>query len=172
MLGNIVYEVPHKFINAVYTLYNSKYKSNPSVNGRIFEYLVCETLVQESIVPFYYQASFERVPNADFDIVLYDHNRPVVLTLKTSLRERYKQADLEGFALRQVYRGAESYLITLSGQEVGSIQTKIKKGDIAGLQGCIVASLAAYDAFLNRLKTRKFVKAEKVMPLMGQIITD
>jgi len=39
------------------------------------------------------------------------------LTIKTSLRERYKQADLEGLALKQVYRKSKTYLITLSGQE-------------------------------------------------------
>ncbi len=36
---------------------------------------------------------FERVPNADFDVVLYQSNSPVVLTMKTSLRERYKLND-------------------------------------------------------------------------------
>lgn len=72
----------------------------------------------EEIQPFYYQAKFHHVPPCKCDIVLYDDRRPVVLSVKVSLLERYKQADLEGIALRQVYRQARQYLITLNRQEV------------------------------------------------------
>ena len=146
-------------------MYNSKYTSNPSINGRIFEYLIAETLVQEKIIPFYYQAKFLLVPNADFDIALYHPQNPVVLTMKTSLRERYKQADLEGMALRNVYRGCETYLITLSESESLNITGKIQDSSIGGLDGCIVASEPEYDEFLKGLQKKTFSVAEPIEPI-------
>lgn len=50
---------PHRFIKNMYEKYKELYPSEPSINGRIFEYLVCETLAYKSIAPFYYQAVFE-----------------------------------------------------------------------------------------------------------------
>ncbi len=168
LLDSISYSKPHEFISRAYDNYRSKYPNNPSVNGRIFEYLVCETLAQENITPFYYQAKFERVPNADFDLVLYDPKQPVVLTMKTSLRERWKQADLEGIALKQVYRQARSYLLTLSSDEAGNIQNKIEAGDITGLEQCLVAKHSEYTKLVEELKKRRFTRAEKILPLDGR----
>lgn len=137
----------------------------------MFEYILCETLTREGILPFYYQAAFSLVPNADFDIVCYNPKRPVVLSAKVSLRERYKQADLEGTVLRQVYRRAESYLLTLSEAEALSVQDKIKEGDIGGLTQCVLADTPAYDELLAQLKTRDFSVMETITPLRGKLIS-
>jgi len=159
---------PHEFIAEAYRLYKDKHPNNHSINGRIFEYLVCETLMREGITPFYFQARFRFVPNADFDVACYNPKRPVVLSMKVSLRERYKQADLEGMALRQVYRNAESYLITLS-NEATLVSQKITEGDISGLAGCLIASNPEYTALLASLKKREFSVAIAVQPITGTV---
>lgn len=138
------------------------------MNGRFFEYLICETLAQENIAPFYFQAQFEYVPNADFDIVLYHRRTPVILTMKVSMRERYKQAVLEGWALWQVYGKAETWLITLNEQEARRVQRKINDGEVVGVNGCILASTPDYDLLLQRLKDRQFELAEPIIPLRGK----
>lgn len=161
------YAKPHEFVGGMYQRYLEKYPNNPSLNGRIFEYLICETLARHKIVPFYYQAKFKHVPNADFDVVLYDKLRPVVLTMKVSLRERYKQADLEGLALRQVYRQAASYLITLSDTEARKIEQKISEGSVSGLDRCVLANTPEYTELLNELAERSFSLAEVIMPISG-----
>lgn len=144
---------------------------SPSINGRIFEFLIAETLAQADVTPFYYQANFQLVPNADFDILLYDPREPVILTMKTTLRERYKQADLEGLVLKQVYRHAKSYLITLSEGEADSVNSKIEKGDVTGLERCIIASSEKYSEFIDNLKNKDFVVAELIQPITkGTII--
>ena len=165
------YESPHLFVREVWALYRElpKKTRNPSNNGRVFEYILCETLAREGILPFYYQTRFSLVPNADFDIVCYDPRRPVVLSAKVSLRERYKQADLEGMILRQVYRSAESYLITLSAGESQTVQRKIAGGEVAGLARCVLADSPDYDALLAELKTRTFSLSEAIEPLESGI---
>ena len=106
---------------------------------------------------------------ADFDIVRCDPRRPVVLSAKVSLRERCKQADLEGVILRQIYRSAESCLIALSGSESRAIQSKIESGDVAGLTRCVLADSPDYDALLAELKTRTFSLSEAIEPLASGI---
>lgn len=88
-------------------------------NGSILEYLVMVCLYSKKILPFYIQAKVSFVPNATYDIVLYNSDGyPITLSIKTSLRERYKQADLEGLALKNVHRRAKNYLITLSARNM------------------------------------------------------
>ncbi len=122
-------------------------------------------------MPFYYQASFERIPNACFDIVFYNLKAPIVFTIKTSLRERYKQSDLEGLALKQVYRKAKTYLITLSNKEIDGIKRKIKEGSITGIDECFLANEKEFDSLLKRLKEEDFIKAEKVLPIDGRFVS-
>lgn len=105
---------------------------------------------------------------ADFDIVRYDPRHPAVLSAKVSLRERCKQADLEGMVLRQVYRSAESYLITLSAGESRAVQNKIESGDVAGLTRCVLADSPDHDALLAELK-RTFSLSEAIEPLASGI---
>lgn len=136
----------------------------------MFEYLVCETLAHEGITPFYYQAKFAHVPNANFDVVCYHPKRPVALSMKVSLRERYKQADLEGLALRQVYRSAECCLITLSAGEAAWVSRKITDGDVAGLSRCVIANEPEYTELLGELKGQQFAHAASIMPITGRAV--
>lgn len=58
------------------------------------------------------------VPNVIYDLMFYTSERgPICISAKTSLRERYKQADLEAIALKYVHRKALSYLVTLQTNE-------------------------------------------------------
>ena len=163
------YTKPHEFVAEAYTQYLHDHGSNASVNGRLFEFIICETLVREGIVPFYYQAQFTLVPNADLDIVCYHPKHSIVLSAKVSLRERYKQADLEGLVLNQVYRNDRTYLLTLDSEQVG-VQKKIEAGDVAGLTACLRADLSTYDTLLDELKAETFSLADPIVPIEGRMI--
>lgn len=112
------------------------------------------------------------MPNVIFDIVLYDALRPVVLTTKTSLRERYKQADLEGTALLQVYRQAEVYLITMSSDESSNVINKIDDGSVTGITSCVLATDDAYIELLSKMKNRSFSEAIPIIPITGKYLID
>ena len=103
-------------------------------------------------------------PYTCFDIVLYQKKCPVVFSVKTSLRERYKQADLEAFALRQVYRNSKSFLITLS-EEWKSVQEKIDRVNLFALNQCLKADTLQYSEWLKSLKNQIFYPAKKVNPI-------
>lgn len=98
---------------------------------------------------------------------------PICLSVKTSLRERYKQADLEAIALKYVHRKALSYLITLEENEAKSVKAKIKSGDIIGLDDVIVATAPEFDELIKKLKEFEFSEPPTVKVIeSNQIITE
>ena len=158
-----------------YQAYKDSYGiKNRNRNGRIFELLILESLRRANIGPVYYQTKFHFVPNVEFDILLYHPKKPVVLSCKTSLRERYKQAVLEGFVLKQVYRNAQVYLLTLDRKEGTGLQRKIAALEVVGIDQCIVIEQDndEYDQLLSELRNVKFVVAESVEPLAARHFLD
>ncbi|QCT06819.1 hypothetical protein [Ruminococcus bovis] len=135
---------------------------NNSLNGIIFELIISSLLVKEGILPLHLQAQVAFVPNAKFDAVLYTAEGPIALSLKTSLRERYKQADLEAVALKYVHRKAENYLFTMDEQEANTVSRKIKNGDLLGLNQAILTTDDSFDSFITNLKTKCFMAPGKV----------
>lgn len=139
--------------------------------GILFEYLIACCLYSKKILPFYRQAKIGFVPNATYDIVLYNSlGYPITLSLKTSLRERYKQADLEGIALKNVHRRAKNYLLTLDEREYKGVKNKIEKGDVGGLDQIILATTQEFDELLTELAKMNFTKAEVIEIITGKII--
>ena len=162
--------LPHEFVKSSYDCYESNYPSNVSINGRIFEFLICEVLLQNGISPIYFQAKFAFIPNIDFDLICYDDKNPVSLSVKTSLRERYKQADLEAMALRQVYRNAECYLLVRTDEYAG-VRSKIQNGELFGLTDCMRADSPDFDDLVFSLKRRKFSIAKPITPIQGRPVS-
>ena len=158
-----------------YAEYRSRYNtSSPGMratNGAVFECLILEALLAEDVSPAYYQASVEHVPNVVFDIFLYHRKTPVVLSCKTSLRERWKQAHVEGIVLKQVYGGATSVLLTLSNEGYG-VQEKIRALEVHGLDACIVIApgRSEFDTLLERLRDYAVTTAEPVLPVEGRVV--
>ena len=155
-----------------YDMYLSAHGSNRSVNGKVFEGLILESLFRASILPAYFQASVEFIPGVKYDILLYHPKAPVVLSCKTSLRERWKQADLEGLALKQVYRGARSFLLTMNEDEGNRIQCKVADSQAVGLNECVVVRGKGdrFDQLLEDLKLTHFEEANAIIPVRGRVV--
>jgi hypothetical protein len=108
-----------------------------SMGGRWFEWAVLVAMKENKLTPVYWQAEFAPVPNNYNDVMVWSKEHgPVILSCKTSLRERYKQADLEAVALRQHYPNAKFFLITLdeNKKHVANVRKKIASKDLLALQ--------------------------------------
>ena len=160
------YNTPSEFIQAhwdQFLEYKQYNQVDRSTNGSVFEALICILLFRENILPIFSQVEVTFVPNARFDILVYsDNNRMFALSLKTTLRERWKQADLEAFALKNVHRTAKSYLITLSESEARNIKAKINSGGVLGLDDVVVANKTEFDDLIESLKTHSYSKPSKI----------
>lgn len=151
---------PSNFVKEIWCKYLSAGHNDNSINSKIFEYILSCVLINNNLLPFYVQAKVAFVPNADYDLLLYCKEKgPIVLSAKTSLRERYKQADLEAIALKYVYRKSESYLITIDKKEALNIQNKVIDGSVIGINKVIYAMSSLFDDFIDYLKTHNIEKA-------------
>ena len=94
----------------------------------------------------------------------------MILSAKTSLRERYKQADLEGIALKYVHRKAKSYLLTLSTREANTLKEKIKDGQIIGIDKIIDINTDDINELVAYIKTFKPQVAGSVQIISGNCV--
>lgn len=142
----------------------------PNLHGNIFEFIIYSLLFRENIRPFYTQAKVAFVPNVNFDALLYNQSAPVSLSLKTSLRKRYKQADLEAVALRYIYRRAKSYLLTMDTKEANVQKAKILSGDMMGFDEIIDCNTDDIDRLVANLKNMQFTTSIKIDTVEGKLI--
>ncbi len=169
----VEYDKPSDYISQYWKAYQKHSEGNNNLNGKIFEYILATLCVREGIIPIYMSAKVAFVPNVIYDLMFYTTERgPICFSAKTSLRERYKQADLESIALKYVHRKALSYLITLEEKEAKSVKEKIKSGDVIGLDDVIVATSTEFDILIEELKKFDFSEPPTVKVIeSNQIIT-
>lgn len=169
---NVAYSSPKDYVAKYMEAYQlSSTKKNASLNGSFFEIVIETLLYREGILPYYTQARAAFVPNVNYDVLLYSKSEPVSLSLKTSLRERYKQADLEAVALKYVHRKSKCYLLTIDKDEASRESSKIGAGDILGLDKIVYCFSDEFDVLIQELKQRTFSESEKVDVIEGNLIT-
>jgi hypothetical protein len=79
---------------------------------------------------------------------------------------------LEAIALKYVHRKALSYLITLEENEAKSVKSKIKSGDVIGLDDVVVATSNEFNLLIEELKSYQFSEPPVVRVIeSNQIIT-
>lgn len=169
----VEYQVPSDYIKKLWMKYESQPDRNANLNGKIFEYLLASLCIREKILPLYMGTKVAFVPNVIYDLMFYTSQRgPICWSVKTSLRERYKQADLESIALKYVHRKALSYLITLHEKEALRVKSKIETGDVIGLDNVIVATKPEFDDLVLELKSYHFKQPPTVKVIQSnQIVT-
>lgn len=167
------YENPTDYVTTYWNAFKHHQESNNNLNGKIFEYILATLFVREGLLPLYLSAKVAFVPNVIYDLMFYTVERgPICISAKTSLRERYKQADLEAIALKYVHRKALSYLVTLEENEAKSVKAKIKSGDVIGLDNVVVATSTEFNDLIKELKTFQFSNPPTVKVIeSNQIIT-
>ena len=169
---DIKYKTPSDYVN----LYWNKFKklNLTNLNGEMFEVILRTLFVREKFLPMYIQAKVAFVPNVNYDSLFYCKEcGPISISMKTSLRERYKQADLEAIALKYVHRKAKCFLLTLEEKEAQSVKDKIKSGEVIGLDKVIVCSKPEFNSFIRELKKLSLTEAGTIEIIKcNQIITE
>lgn len=167
---SVQYSAAHEYVEKYWNAYLETGKTSAVVNGKLFELIIETLLYREGILPYYIQAKAAFVPNVDFDVLLYAESEPVCLSIKTSLRERYKQADLEAVALKYVHRKAQCYLLTLEKNEASNVASKIENSEVLGLNGMIYCLSDELDELIASLKQKTFTESKTVEVITGQVV--
>lgn len=157
-LESIEIHQPSKYVEFIWNKAEKDDRLTRDVRGKFFELVIASCLIKNEILPFFWQAQLEFVPLANFDLVVYTEERgPVVLSLKTSIRERYKQAEFEAQAMKDVHRRAKNFLVTMEKDEAVSLQAKIDSGVLSGIDGVVVANEKSFDELIELLKSLSIV---------------
>lgn len=161
------------FLKKYWDRYEKQHQKRSAVlNGNVFETLVAILLQKKNLTPLFHQAHITFVPNVKFDLVVYSKEfGPIVLSIKTSLRERYKQVDLEGWILKQVHRQARTYLITADEKAATKVNTKIKKGEVMGIEEVVYAFGKEMDELVLTLGQLTLKKPGTADIMKGKILT-
>ena len=142
-----------------------------SAAGHWLEWATIVALREQKLTPMYWQAEFAAVPKNYNDVLLWSKEHgPVVLSCKTSLRERYKQADLEAVALRQHYPNARFFIVTIDADKrhVTNIRKKITGKELLALHAIYDETNA--DELLTFFKTLTLTDApDKVLCSATQV---
>ena len=162
---DIDYDKPTDYVRQYWNAFTKIPQSNNNLGGKVFELIIETLFLREGLMPLFSQAKVAFVPNVDFDILLYrlteqNERIPISISIKTSLRERYKQADLEGFALKNVHRKAKCFLLTMNHEEARNVNRKIMSGDVAGLDQVIVCDTDDFNIFMEALKDNNYVESD------------
>ena len=133
--------------------------SDKKARGSAFEFLIAFTLLRESVSPFYYQVAFNNIAWAEYDLLIYTEEiGPIVFSCKTSLRERWKQAEFEAQLLRRDYPKSRSFLITMDPKET-SVASKIKNGPKTGLEKVIRPNQPIFDRVIEEIRNYTIIPA-------------
>lgn len=155
--------LPHQQINLLWDTYKANCESNNNINGKVFEALIALVMLENNISPIYAQAKVIFVPNVNFDLILYSKEYgPISISAKTSLRERYKQADLESVSLKYVHRKARCFLVTMDKVEASRLGAKLNNGDLLGIDKIVMGNEQSFDEMIGFLSTITLVKPQAV----------
>lgn len=142
---------PSEFIKKYWAKYQDNFPSNQNINGKVFEELIAIALIRAGIMPFYMQAKVAFIPYVNYDLIIYSNDiGPISLSVKTSLRERWKQADLEAVALKYIHRKSKSFVITLDTDAVR--RRRVDPSEAMGINGFVLADTDELDKVLDEIR--------------------
>ncbi|NLK51938.1 MAG: hypothetical protein GX295_05790 [Syntrophomonadaceae bacterium] len=151
---------PSQFVTKLWSEYQaSPFTKSNNINGTMFEYILAAILIRHNLRPFHRGVKMAFIPNIEHDLILITTQKQVIsLSAKTSLRERYKQADLEAMALKNVHRKSLCYLLTLETHEAQVAKQKIKAGDALALDDVILVNDSEFDHLIDDLSKFSFIE--------------
>lgn len=149
---------PSMFLNNTFEKIEKKFKPNNALRGSIFEYLVMCIFFRNDINPFFYQVNLSFVHNVTFDFVLFDTNKkPIIISLKTSGKDSYKQVELESFVAKQVHKNCRTIYITYEDDAVRFIEKKKELSEIHNIDEIYSTQDKEFDKLIKDLSSRDYI---------------
>jgi hypothetical protein len=124
--------------------------SEKSLRGHAFQRLVVESLRLSGIDPIYTETYVTFVPVARFDIIIPTREQGIVnLSVKTTMRERWKQAEFEGVALKRVHRRSRVYVVNYDERETKARRKRINECE--AIDDFILCQSAGFDLLIQTI---------------------
>lgn len=160
-----VRDLPHNTFLDIWNAYEKSRSKTNNQRGKMFEFAVCETLINHGVKNLYYQCVLWSMPNDKLDICGWTSEEyPIIISCKTSVRERWKQADLEGRTLKGIFPKTRSYMLMENEKESTRLQQKINNHEVLGIDRVFNARTSDFDKLVKLLCKADLVKPTAIMP--------
>lgn len=125
-------------VRKIYEIECPKGNGSRNWNGYLLEALILKLLQTKiSADCIFTNCRLALIEDTKYDILLCATSKdgksqsPICLSIKTSLRERYKQAEIEGVIAKNVYKRCFTALLTMNSKELKSRKTDLHGIDMA-----------------------------------------
>ncbi|GAK73864.1 MAG: hypothetical protein QS2022_5110 [Candidatus Phytoplasma asteris] len=148
----------HNLLNEYLNNKQHNSQSQKVIRGKINEYFILLYFQHKGIINLYPQAYLFFIPDIKFDLVLFTETKRIMaFNFKTCLRDRYKQAMVEGQQLKKLDTRFEFYLLNNNETETQRLNNKINQGKVQGINKVINLFSNSANNFLQKLMTTKFI---------------
>ena len=106
-------------------------------SGTLFEMLIASVFIGGNFFPFYRRGELASARKIESDFLFWDETSkaPICIELTSTLRERYKLADLQAFKVKAKYPGAKFFQLTMDYKDASRRSSE----DFESLDGLIFA---------------------------------
>jgi len=146
--------IPSRFMESAYAKLSTGMARH---NGKLFEGLFLAILGRAGIAHVILDAEYGCLPYSTIDVAIYYEKKvPVLISLKSSLRERWKQSDLEFSRIKSLNPGAICAIATL--EDAGMPLRLLGENRLLGSDFIIDCRVPSHWAkFLSRITESKNV---------------
>jgi hypothetical protein len=149
----------YPYSRVVSTLWE-KAKQRRVASGALFELIVSACLYDAKVSTFYRHASLECCPKLESDLLVWSqYGEPWCIQLTSTLRERYKLADLQAFRMKSSYPNAVVFLLTMDQFDTA----KRARTDFESLDELIYCGNESFDLLMERLAFASAAKCERLL---------
>lgn len=144
--------IPSQFMESAYAKFST---GMPRHNGKLFEGLFLAILGRAGFSHILLDAEYSCLPYSTIDVAIYTQKKtPTLISLKSSLRERWKQSDLEFSRIKSLNPGAICAIATL--EDAGMPLRLLQERRLLGSDFIIDCRIPSHwDKFLSRITESK-----------------
>lgn len=124
-------------------------KERNQATGALFELLVAACIYDSGVQIFYRHARLNGCPTVESDLLIWSafDSSPWCIQLTSTLRERYKLADLQAFRVKSAYPKAIFALLTMDQTDT----SRRTSGDFESLDELVYCGSPAFDTLIQRM---------------------
>lgn len=121
-------------------------------SGSLFEMLVGSIFIAADLTPLYSNAELKEAIGLEMDYLIWNSksDAPVCFQLTSTLRERFRLADLQAFKVKTRYPRAEFHLLTMDAKDVA----RKKSTTFESLDSLIYCGDDSFDRLIRGVKER------------------
>ena len=122
-------------------------------SGPLFEMLIGSVFIAADVAPFFRRAELANARKIECDFLFWESSSevPICIELTSTLRERYKLADLQAFKIKANYPNGKFFQLTMDYKDASRRSNK----DFESLDGLVFAGSPQFESVISAIRKLK-----------------